>query len=225
MAKRFAPSGQKGRTALAALVVLAAIAVAFAALAAWSDAPRLKDAAGVIQALATAIAIGLGGVFALFKLQVFRDLTPHLTVSHQINHRPVSRRYTLIDVTIELRNSSKVHVELREAVFRLQKVAPLSDKQSARLYGEIYEDGRWEMTRWPKLIEVERSWDEGELIVEPGESRRESYDFLVSADVSAARVYTFFHNPSFREGGGSARGWGATTVYDMRDYDIVERND
>lgn len=81
------------------------------------------------------------------------------------------------------------------------------------------------MTRWPKLIEVERNWDEGELIVEPGESRRESYDFLVSADVWAARVYTFFHNPSFREGGGTALGWGATTVYDMRYYGIVEQDD
>ena len=211
--------------ALAALVVAAAIALAFAGLALWSDAPRLKDAAGVIQALAAALAIGLGGVFALFKLQVFRDLTPHLTISHKVGHRAISPGYALIDVSVELRNSSKVQIELREAVFRLQMVAPLFDEDAARLYDEMHQDGGWEMTRWPKLIESERSWDEGELIVEPGESRRESYDFLVSTDVSSVRVYTFFHNPSFQEGGGSARGWGTTTVYDMRDYGIVEQDD
>ena len=223
MAKRFAPSGQKGRTALAAIVVLATIAVAFAALAVWSDAARLKDAAGVIQALAAATAIGLGGVFALFKLQVFRDLTPHLTVSHEIGHRLISPNYALIDVTIELRNSSRVHVELREAFFRLQMVAPLSDKEAGLLYDDMRADQA--QATWPLLLRTQRNWDEGELVVEPGESRRESYDFLVSSDVSAARVYTFFHNPSFQEGGGSARGWGATTVYDMRDYGIVEQDD
>ena len=215
------PRGQKGRTTLAALVVLAIIAAAFAGLALWSDAARLKDAAGVIQALAAATAIGLGGVFALFKLQVFRDLTPHLTISHEVIHSPISPSYTLINVTVELRNSSKVHVELREAIFRLQKVAPLSDEVAARLYGATYEDGERATERWPELSEVERRWAEGELIVEPGESHREAYDFLVSTDVSAARVYTFFHNPSFQEGGGLARGWGATTVYDMRDYDTM----
>ena len=223
--KRFLPRGQNGRTALAAIVVLATIAAAFAGLSVWSDAARLKDAAGVIQALAAATAIGLGGVFAWFKLRAFRDLTPHLTISHEVGHRLISPKYALIDVTVELRNSSKVHVELREAFFRLQMVAPLFDEQAARLYGEMHDGGRWEITKWPELIEVERSWDEGELVVEPGESRRESYDFLVSSDVSTARVYTFFHNPSFREGGGSARGWGATTVYDMRYYGIVEQDD
>ncbi len=223
MAKRFAPSGRKGRTALAAIVVLATIAVAFAALAVWSDAARLKDAAGVIQALAAATAIGLGGVFALFKLQVFRDLTPHLTVSHEIGHRHVSRQYTLIDVTIELHNTSRVHIELREAIFRLQMVAPLSDEEAGRLYDDMRADQA--QATWPLLLRTQRNWDEGELVVEPGESRRESYDFLVSSDVSAARVYTFFHNPSFREGGGAARGWGATTVYDMRYYGIVEQDD
>ena len=218
--KRF---GRKRGAALAALAVAGIILAAFVGLAVWSDAAHLKDAAAVVQALATAAAIGIGGAFAWFKLQIFRDFTPHLTISHEVGHRIISPSYALIDVTVVLHNGSKVHVELREAIFRLQMVAPISDAEAARLYDEMYEN-RGVRARWPKLNEVERSWNEGELIVEPGESHRESCDFIVSTDVAAARVYTFFHNPNFQEGGGMARGWGATTVYDARDYGIVKQS-
>ena len=176
---------------------------------------RLKDAAGVIQALAAATAIGLGGVFALFKLQVFRDLTPHLTISHKVSHRLISPTYALIDVTVELRNSSKVQVELREANFHLQMVAPLTDEQAENLHEDMYSEGGQTAAEWPLLHETRRNWKEGELIVEPGESHKETCDFIVSVDIEAARIYTFFRNPSFRERGGMAEGWHASTVYDM----------
>ena len=222
--KRFLPHTQRGRAALAALAVALTVSALFLGLAVWSDAAHLKDAAAVVQALTTAAAIGIGGALAWFKLQIFRDFTPHLTISHEVGHRVISPSYALIDVTVVLHNGSKVHVELRDAIFRLQKVAPLSDEDVVELYDEVYANGEPARARWPKLNEVERSWGEGELMVEPGESHRESCDFIVSTDVAAARVYTFFHNPSFQEGGGMARGWGATTVYDARDYGIVKRS-
>ena len=222
--KRFLPHTQRGRATLAALAAALTVSAAFAALALWSDAAHLKDAAAVVQALITAAAIGIGGAFAWFKLQIFRDLTPHLTITHEVAHRIISPSYALIDVTVVLHNGSKVHVELREAIFRLQKVSPLSDEDVEELYDEVYANEEPVRARWPKLSEVERSWVEGELIVEPGESHRESCDFIVSTDVAAALVYTFFHNPSFQEGGDMARGWGATTVYDARDYGIVKQS-
>ena len=213
------PHTQRGRATLAALAAALTVSAAFAALAVWSDAAHLKDAAAVVQALITAAAIGIGGAFAWFKLQIFRDLTPHLTISHEVGHRIISPSYALIDVTVVLHNGSKVHVELREAIFRLQKVSPLSDEQAASLYDEMYANSGQARATWPLLIGARLNWDKGELIVEPGESHRESCDFIVSTDVAAAHIYTFFRNPSFREGGDSSEGWGAATIYDMRDYD------
>ena len=217
--KRFLPHTQRGRATLAALAAALTVSAAFAALAIWSDAAHLKDAAAVVQALITAAAIGIGGAFAWFKLQIFRDLTPHLTISHEVGHRIISPSYALIDVTVVLHNGSKVHVELREAIFRLQMVAPISDEDVAMLHDEIHENSGHTEAPWPLLIRAQRNWREGELIVEPGESHRESCDFVVSTDVAAARIYTFFRNPSFREGGDSSEGWGTATIYDMRDYD------
>ena len=216
--KRFLPHTQRGRAALAALAVALTVSAAFAGLAVWSDAAHLKDAAAVVQALTTAAAIGIGGALAWFKLQIFRDFTPHLTISHEVGHRIISPSYALIDVTVVLHNGSKVHVELREAIFRLQMVAPISDAEAATLYDEMQSGSGQARATWPLLIGAQRNWGKGELIVEPGESHRESCDFIVSTDVEAARVYTFFRNPSSREGGDSSVGWGAATIYDMRDY-------
>jgi len=210
--------GRKRGAALAALAVAGIILAAFLGLAVWSDAAHLKDAAAVVQALATAAAIGIGGALAWFKLQIFRDFTPHLTISHEVGHRIISPSYALIDVTVVLHNGSKVHVELREAIFRLQMVAPISDAEAATLYDEIQSGSVEAEATWPLLVRAQRNWVEGELIVEPGESHRESCDFIVSTDVAATRIYTFFRNSSW-EAGSSSEGWGAATIYDMRDYD------
>ena len=216
--KRFLPHTQRGQAALAAIAVALAVSAAFAGLALWTDAANLKDVAGVVQAFMAAIAIALGGVFAWFRLRIFRDLTPHLTISHEVGHRIISPSYALIDVTFVLHNGSRVHVELREAVFRLQKVSPLSDEDVAGLYDEMYSGNGQARATWPLLVRTQRNWDKGELMVEPGESHRESCYFIVSTDVAAARIYTFFRNPSW-EDGESSEGWGAVTVYDIRDYD------
>ena len=72
-----------------------------------------KDLSTIIQAtFATAAIIG-AAIFAIFKLQLFRDLVPHLDVSHSINHRPIGNSYVHLDVTVTLDNSSRVKVELQ----------------------------------------------------------------------------------------------------------------
>ena len=73
--------------------------------------------------------------------------------------------------------------------------------------------------QWPTLDEVDRVWEEGELIVEPGESHTETFEFIVGAYVyDAVLVYSYFYNPEASQDPGSAKGWHATAV-----HDIVER--
>ena len=85
---------------------------------------RAKDIASIVQSFATALAIVTGGIYALYKFQVFRTLEPHLTIEHRISHRRLSDSYVHIALTAMLHNSSRVHVELREGLFRLQGVSP-----------------------------------------------------------------------------------------------------
>ena len=65
----------------------------------------------VAETLVTLAAIVLGGVFAFYKLEVFRDFQPHLTIAQEVTHRRVGKQYIHISIDARLTNSSKVVVE------------------------------------------------------------------------------------------------------------------
>lgn len=107
-------------------------------------------------------------------------------------------------------------MDIRDAFFRLQQIAPLSDIEVETHRAEAFEDDVHSRIQWPMLDEAQLSWDRNELIVEPGESHRETLDFVVSNDVEAIRVYTYFYNPNFSYSqGDTSQGWEAITPHDI----------
>ena len=119
-------------TVLAVLVALAALSLAL--YLAVPDAARVKDVLWGMQAGVTALAVILGGIFAAYKWQVFRESEPHLTITHDVSFRPVGDSYIHIAVTAVLHNSSRVQIELREGFFLLQQVASALDEDVEALY-------------------------------------------------------------------------------------------
>lgn len=175
---------------------------------------RAKDISSIVQSFAASLAIVAAGAYALYKLQIFRTLEPHITIELRVFHRPLSDSYIHVDATAILHNSSKVKIELRQGLFRLQGVSPACDEEVELLYANVFADKKYSNIQWPTLDEVERNWREGELVVEPGESHPETIEFIVSvADYHSVLIYTYFSNPT--RGSGSAEGWTATTVYDI----------
>ena len=66
-----------------------------------------------VQATVTVSAVLVGGVFAYYKLDLFREFHPHLTIEQSISHRRVGTTSTHISVTARVHNSSKVAVSIR----------------------------------------------------------------------------------------------------------------
>ncbi len=89
---------------------------------------KAEGLVAVAQGFATVVAIALAGIFAVQKFSVFRTFYPHLTVSHEISHRPVGNSYVHLSVTSVLHNGSNVKVDMREAFFWLLQIAPVSDE-------------------------------------------------------------------------------------------------
>ena len=179
---------------------------------------KVIDSARSIHAIGILVAICIGGVFAYQRLQVFRTFEPHLTISHRVSHRYTGDSYVHIDVTATLYNSSKVQVELREGFSLLQLVAPASDEHIEAIYEARLEDrSNVQQLQWATLDEIHREWESGELVVEPGQSHPETYEFIVLNDVESVMIYTYFYNPGFSFGASSAEGWVVTTVYDIVD--------
>ena len=169
--------------------------------------------AAIVQTAITVFAIVAGGIFAYDKLQIFRDFEPHLTISHTISHRSIGDSYVHISVTADLNNSSRVKMEIREGLFRLQQIAPVSDAEIEGSYAQVFADREIEHLQWSTLDEVVLEWDQDELIIEPGGSHPETYEFILSIDVESVMVYTYFKNSRYRKS--QARGWSRSTAYDI----------
>ena len=153
----------------------------------------------------------------MFKLRVFRDLKPHLTITQRVSHRRVGTKYVHLAVIASLHNSSKVAIEIRRSFSRLQAISPLTDKDIDQLYDDAFsDDDDYVSFWWPTLEAIKHPWNEGELIIEPSESHSETYEFIISADIETILVYTYFYNPRYETDVNVAEGWHATTVYDIK---------
>ena len=214
------PRGQAWRGGLIVGAVVVALVVAFALLnVSLSGAGRFKDIAAIVQSSVTAVAIVAGGIFAYYKLQLFRDLDPHLTISHEVSHRFIGDNYVHIAVTANLHNSSRVSVEVRRFTFRLQEISPVSDSEIERLYKEMFEDRIEDYLQWPILEEIELDKEKNVMVIEPGETYYETNEFIISTGIKTVMVYTYFDNSTPSRKSQSAEGWDATTIYDIVDDD------
>ena len=198
---------------------------------------KFLDWARIAQSLATVAAIVVGGILAWRNLHLFRSREPHVTITHRISHRVIGARYVHIAVTATLHNSSRVNVEFRDGAFTLQQIAPVLDEEIENLYAQVFVDEKQTYLQWATLDNARRSWDEDGLVVEPGESETETYEFIVSRDVESVAITTHFYNSRVlgkipddtelqdapRRRGGLRRwrevrgplGWSRTTIYDI----------
>ncbi len=202
--------------ALIVVVILVGLVGIVAAVSLWlPEMGRVSDAVGMMQVFAAAFLLVAGGIFAHRKLQLFRDFEPHLTVTQTVSSRVVGSGYAHIAVTATLHNSSKVRVEVRECLFQIHQVQPLSDDDVEHYYVEAFREDGSAYIEWPTIDDVARKLEPNEIVIEPGAYHHEPCEFIVSRDVTTALVYSYFFNREYLEHGTSAQGWSATTVHDI----------
>ena len=101
---------------------------------------RVRDIVSIVQSSVTALAIAGGALFAVVKLQAFRDFEPHLTVKHEISHRLIGSSYIHVGVNVFLHNSSKVVIKLQRGEYLLQRISPITDVQIEELFIQLEDD-------------------------------------------------------------------------------------
>lgn len=170
----------------------------------------------VAETIVTLVAIALGGVFALHKLEVFRDFQPHLTITQQISQRRIGDRYVHISVVARLTNSSKVVVEIRNALFRMQEISPVSNSNIEQMYFEFESKPNEEKYfQFPTLVEFQRKWNKDEFVIEPGEAESENYEFIVEDVFDTIKLTAFFTDQKLITEQHVERGWLTVSVYDI----------
>lgn len=155
---------------------------------------RVKDWLAIVgAALSIAVVIG-GGILARRNAQIFRARSPHVVISHEVSHRPVGDGYVHIFVTAVLHNSSRVHIEFLDGFAVIFQVSPATDDDVESLYEEVFNTQQFANVQWPYLDGVRHRWGKDGLLVEPGETETETFDFIVGKDVQSVIVSTYFYN-------------------------------
>lgn len=184
------------------------------ALTIWGDA-KWTTAATIVQAVGTLTAIFVGGGFAFYRLHLLRTFQPHLTIQQEVSHRTVGDGYVHIAVTAHLRNTSRVAIELQFGTTILQQITPNSDSTVEDLYRQGRVDQELNHFYWPFLEQVDQSYDRDAVVVEPGGTHPQTVEFLIANSVTSIAIYTFYSNANADAQQERAKGWSATTIYDM----------
>ena len=162
-----------------------------------------ESGADDVTAVTTAIAIAAGIAIAWYKLDIFREFEPHLTIVQTVESRPLGSSYTLVVVTATLMNNSKVQVKPRLGYCRLSQTSPLEDIEIVALYqGALARNNPSELEQisWPELYEIRQSWQEGDISIEPGEQHQEVFQFIIGRGTESVLALTAIRNPLYGKG-------------------------
>ena len=153
----------------------------------------ISDFAAIIQG----VVVGLGGLFAIFKIMELKYFEPHLTISNRITHRPVGSNLVHIGVVALLHNSSNNRVSVSEGICSIEEVNPAINQTQLRRYDK------------------QPPWQGNWQVFAPKSSRPEVFEFVIPDDIKVVRIDVKFSNPHFTKGFSTNSGWSDTTFYDI----------
>lgn len=205
------------RRMIVVLILFLLVLVLIGIVVFWTTGSGVIKTVAVVQGGVTLVVIAIGGAFALYKLEAFREFRPHLTVSQIVSHRKVGYTYVHISVHVSLVNTSKVKIEIRNASFWMQQIAPFADQEVEQFYSDFRsKPDNDKYIPFPTLEVFNREWDDDELVIEPGESGSQSYEFIVKDHFDAVSVTAFFNDQTTGEDAAKQTGWAAVSVYNIK---------
>lgn len=154
----------------------------------------VKDSLAIAGAALSIVVVIGGGILARRNAQIFRAKSPHVVISHEVSHRPIGDSYVHIFVTAVLHNSSRVHIEFLDGFAAIQLIRPVSDDDIEALYDRVFAEHVSDNLEWPYLDVLRHRWNSDGLLVEPGETETEIFDFIVQRDIESVAVTTYFFN-------------------------------
>lgn len=154
-------------------------------------------------ALAASAAAGIAAILAAtHRFGLFRESDPHLSVTQTIHTQELGESYRLVAVTTVLHNKSKVLVNPTRAWCRLAQTKPLTDERVQAIFDDALisdsEDPQ-EQFAWPILAQAEKTWDPGEMTIEPNEDSPVVFQFIIGRKTDAVHITTAIIRPDQSE--------------------------
>jgi hypothetical protein len=178
-----------------------------------------KDALSTIQAVATVLALVVGGLWTYQIFILERNVSSHVDISQIVTGQLISPEWYWIQLSVTAKNTGKRLVELTTADITVAQIMPLSaaidddikngkDPINLSLHGSNNERTNWNIP-WKGLCRYSIPFS---VKIEPEESDTEDVDFIIPTWLKTIGVYTFLKNDKDNQG----LGWHAFSIYNLR---------
>lgn len=177
-----------------------------------SPAEAVKTLAETGQAIATIVALIVGGAWTYTLFVRKRQRFPRATLSHTVAIRNITPGFLLVHLVVRVQNIGEVLLELRDSDIQLRQIVPLDEKQAKEIAEgkDPVKTGDSEVD-WPGIGRRECDWKERPTEIEPGEYDEFHYDFLIDSSVTTFSAYSYFGNITKK---GKEIGWNCATLHD-----------
>lgn len=171
-----------------------------------------KDIAGTIQSALTVLAVMVGAYWYFLE----RGHVVKANVSHHVERVGIGNGFAWVQLTAIVENKSKHQIKILGSRAWLQQMSPLAGEMQAvvndiaakGLPGQLLVKEATGRVEWPALGVVERKQDQ--IVVEPGETERISFEFVVSDEVQVLRAYTFLQPDVEKKSG-----WSSVSIHEV----------
>ena len=181
---------------------------------------RFKETLEASQAIATIGAILVGGVWTYTVFVKERKQYPHANIEQRISHVALSQRANLLRVAVEVTNTGSSRLVIGKAIVRVQQVLPVLPCAPGETCADHEIDAALKKVErqadrfsWPLIAERSSSYDPP-LDIEPQEKDFLEWEFAVPANVTVARIYTYFRNEQ-KSAEGNEVGWSMSSHHDF----------
>jgi hypothetical protein len=174
---------------------------------------RYKPVLDNLQAVATILAIFVGGVWTYLLFVQQRQRFPHLKMEHKISHLslPEHRILLMVDVTHSNVGAIKINFSTADIrIYGLKRTPDLSGDVLKQLNRGRPPDEIEPTAIWTLLAQQSQNW-KTDLFIEPGESDQLHYEFVLSEDDPPLLVYTNYPNITINDAG-----WTLRSIYDPK---------
>ena len=129
------------------------------------------------------IAIIIGGAWALFRMKIFSETSPSLTLELEIQDRMLSNGKRYVLVLSKLINTSRVAVDFGKSECILHDVHEFSEERVVEYQSEIRGKTEGAIFDWPTIDEDnsnrKRELEIGSCIIEPQAIEEQFYEFII----------------------------------------------
>jgi hypothetical protein len=174
-----------------------------------------KDATATVQSLATIAALLIGGFWTYKTFVRFRQDRPRLSISHAVEHFPLSNHRTLLVVKEKLSNIGPVALQPTMGGIRVIQLLPVSTSFEDKLTGggdDPLNDTEDDSDVWKVIGSHEHPWIAKPELIEPGEDDTITNFFVIPDYVEAVDIFSYVANPTEN----NKMSWQVGTICDLR---------